>query len=1215
MTIFQRLVKLHCLLLLLTVGIGCGPSGSQTQPKRVRSARSDATREGVAKGANSLDAAHGGPMQQRRHKRGKRGEAESDSAHVDGAFAEAEIPQRSALVEARREYPIAKFPNGHPRLAIALGELAAALQIKGDFRESRALFEESLAMQQRLGTAAVSRDAARYLAATYSNLGTALSVAGDYENALSHLDQAAAVFRRLYPKADDPELANLCYNTGRVLELQGKFNEACARYEESLKMRRRLFPRRDYPDGHRDIAVALSDLGAALALTGNTDSAVARSREAVEMYRRLFPLDAYPTGHPELAIALTNLSSARCAAGDYRGAASSATEALSLLEASYPPNTYPKGHPEIITALNNVGSSLIAAGDLSRGLCFLDRAAAMGNKLFTEGRDALPAAEFARIQANFGNACADAGDHAAALTHFVAANDLLEAAYPNDDYPDGHLGKITNFLNVGILCMSSGDIDEATHFLKGATVLLIRYCKANKFPAGRQELALASTNLGIAAKRQGDSLARESPDLALKYYEQAMELCEFAQSEYEALYTEDKFPNGHPRQAELLLVEAGLFERLGESEEAGQQYDMAVELLESLYPQDDYPMGHPTLARAYISAGESLYLRRREKRGLDLVRRGVTMQHDLAAATFSAMSEAEALAYASTLPVDVHTLISLARDTRLAPDLFYETIWKSRAVISQLLSARARSARIAPDGPTAAVAARLRAVRGELSRLSPGANASNSEVISALTAQKESLEHELALKAVAENTGREQRSYAQLAIALPARSAFVQISRYILWDEGGEQARRGLADARVAYCAFLVARDGDVTFVDLAPADQIDMAVEAWRGAIASGASSQRGGELRRLIWEPIEQSLPAGTDTVYLTPDGPLALIPWGALPGKSPDTVLLEQYSFAVVPYGPFLLERLTNAPRPLSGDDALLAVGSVSYDGQPVPPPNRDLAVRDAVGPKQRRLHWPDLPGTRDEINALRSFAADRRTTVLLSRDASTTRSLDELPKARWAVFATHGFFADAALRSVLQADANSVDRNEPMPDSQRTSPIGRNPLLLSGLVFAGANLPRAMDELGVPLGDGGILTAEAIASMPLENLELVVLSACDTGLGEVAGGEGVFGLQRAFHQAGAANVVASLWKIDDSATAALMRLFYYKVFRENKPALAALREAQLTIYHHPEQIGALASARAPDFGQAVKLADGDETAARTGRAATRLWAGFTLSGAGR
>ena len=93
------------------------------------------------------------------------------------------------------------------------------------------------------------------------------------------------------------------------------------------------------------------------------------------------------------------------------------------------------------------------------------------------------------------------------------------------------------------------------------------------------------------------------------------------------------------------------------------------------------------------------------------------------------------------------------------------------------------------------------------------------------------------------------------------------------------------------------------------------------------------------------------------------------------------------------------------------------------------------------------------------------------------------------------------------------------------------------------------------------DRGILTAEAIAGLDLAGLELVVLSACETGLGLVGGGEGVFGLQRAFHLAGAQNVVASLWKVDDQATAALMALFYDRLWRQGKLPLEALRERSL------------------------------------------------------
>ena len=130
--------------------------------------------------------------------------------------------------------------------------------------------------------------------------------------------------------------------------------------------------------------------------------------------------------------------------------------------------------------------------------------------------------------------------------------------------------------------------------------------------------------------------------------------------------------------------------------------------------------------------------------------------------------------------------------------------------------------------------------------------------------------------------------------------------------------------------------------------------------------------------------------------------------------------------------------------------------------------------------------------------------------------------------------------------------------------------------------------------------------------------MVLSACETGLGDVAGGEGVYGLQRAFHTAGAHNVVASLWNVSDKATAALMKLFYHKLWVDKKPPGQALREAQLALYHHPDRIKKWAQDRGPNFlpKTVPRLVAGQHKLKdSTAKADTRLWAGFVISGAGR
>jgi CHAT domain-containing protein len=348
----------------------------------------------------------------------------------------------------------------------------------------------------------------------------------------------------------------------------------------------------------------------------------------------------------------------------------------------------------------------------------------------------------------------------------------------------------------------------------------------------------------------------------------------------------------------------------------------------------------------------------------------------------------------------------------------------------------------------------------------------------------------------------------------------------------------------------------------------------------------------------------------VYLAPDGALARLPWAALPGWR-GGVLLKEHALALVPHGPFLLHHLAAAPA--GADRAtglLLAVGGVDYEGAPQAPPRAERVAQRSLDLEEGRLRWPYLKGSLEEVERVSALAGRRAVVRRTGRQASTTQLLADLGNAkdppRWLHLATHGFFAARNVRSALQLDEKAFHLTP--TGRERARPGVRNPLVLSGLVLAGANrLVTDPDK-----EDGGILSAEAVAGLNLDGLELAVLSACETGLGEVAGGEGVFGLQRAFHLAGAKNVVASLWKVDDEATAALMGLFYHYLWEEKRPPLEALRQAQLTLYNHPERIPALARERGPDFEKAARL---PATPQAAGRASARLWAGFLLSGAGR
>lgn len=163
----------------------------------------------------------------------------------------------------------------------------------------------------------------------------------------------------------------------------------------------------------------------------------------------------------------------------------------------------------------------------------------------------------------------------------------------------------------------------------------------------------------------------------------------------------------------------------------------------------------------------------------------------------------------------------------------------------------------------------------------------------------------------------------------------------------------------------------------------------------------------------------------------------------------------------------------------------------------------------------------------------------------------------PRKRVLHLATHGFFLGEHCRSSL--DSSRGIAKLARDDDETPPPVGgENPLLLSGLALAGANHREAAG----PDEEDGILTAEEIAELDLSGVEWAVLSACDTGLGEIRSGEGVFGLRRAFQVAGVRTLIMSLWAVEDESARAWMRALYEARLVKRMGAAEAVREASLT-----------------------------------------------------
>jgi CHAT domain-containing protein len=348
---------------------------------------------------------------------------------------------------------------------------------------------------------------------------------------------------------------------------------------------------------------------------------------------------------------------------------------------------------------------------------------------------------------------------------------------------------------------------------------------------------------------------------------------------------------------------------------------------------------------------------------------------------------------------------------------------------------------------------------------------------------------------------------------------------------------------------------------------------------------------LRAIVWEPLEPLL-RGASTLLISPDGLLSSFPFAALPGREPGTYLIEERGVVVIPVPEYLPE-LLRGPRPgipAAGDPpSLLLAGAIDYGAAPKA---EVLAMNDSQSFRRRAglyRNWPPLDGTRGEVNDIsdsfeRTF--HRRATLLRFGEATESAVGEEAPKHRFLHLATHGYFAPPELKSWLESPA--ISGTEAL---SRVDISAFHPGLLSGLILAGANSRVDLS------GDDGVLTALEVAEMSLDKVDLVTLSACETGLGQSAGGEGILGLQRAFQTAGARSVVATLWKIPDLPSRTLMTDFYEDLWVKKKTRLEALRAAQLRMLNEGATRGVVR----------VEL-EGDKRR----RVPPSYWAGFILSG---
>ena len=400
-----------------------------------------------------------------------------------------------------------------------------------------------------------------------------------------------------------------------------------------------------------------------------------------------------------------------------------------------------------------------------------------------------------------------------------------------------------------------------------------------------------------------------------------------------------------------------------------------------------------------------------------------------------------------------------------------------------------------------------------------------------------------------------------LADSLPEDTALVDIMMY---SEGDEP--RVLA-------GVIVNQGGEISYdlVEFSDRGAMEESVIEYRTIIQDDLADDdeiiEAGQLAyELVWAPIREST-GELEYVYLIPDGVLNILPFNALMNDD-EQYLIQTTDVHILTSGRDLLpndDKLSlgayvilagpdyNSDQIVGAEELQIAAGRRSAAMK--------LGIRGAGG-GLRGLNFAPLPGAEKEGRTItdRLVANDHVNDVYFG-DQAQERVLAEITESPEILhLATHGFFleADDTLRKRLLKMQRSSEIQVPPP--------GDNPLLRAGLAFAGIN-SNAQFLGDIDTVNDGVLTALEVLGLNLSGTKLVVLSACETGLGEIHEGEGVYGLRRSFQEAGVAEVISSLWEVSDGGTQALMTDFYDRLLDGN-PAREALRDTQIAMIDSPE-----------------------------------------------
>ncbi|MCB9267137.1 MAG: CHAT domain-containing protein [Lewinellaceae bacterium] len=966
---------------------------------------------------------------------------------------------------------------------------------------------------------------------------------------------------------------NICMDYGRISHYRGDYSEA-----EQWYLKARAAYKKTLGGGHLKYGNALNNLAILYTDLGQYEKAKPVFLESEDVLEQAVGKD-----HPDYAQSISNFATLYLKMGEYDKAEWLYLEGKDIRE-----RVLGKDHRDYAQSISNLAVLYYNLDKLEKAEPLLLESKDIRERLLGQRHP-----EYALSLLNLAVLYSEMGRYAKAESWYLKCKDIQEQIFEKN-----HPGYALTLLDLAVLYDYLGQYEKAELFYLECKNIQKQSMGEDNPEYAHSLFNLAELYFKMGKSRQAEALhldcrdirgrvlGREHPDYASSLISLAKLYAHLGQySKSEQLYLESKgilrraLGENNRNYAAALNGLAGLYMDQGRYEEAERFYLESKDIRERVLGKE-----HPDYASALSSLANLYHILQRYEESEAYFAEAAGLQQSRLSRSVSFLSERELSDYTRLFRRDGGKMLNFALESglnklgnsQLASFCFDNALFYK----GFLLTASGQLANLAKSHPESKeLDEELKSYRRRLAReYAKTSQERDSAIVAELEDKANAIEKALA---------KQVSGYAQ--VIRPVNCKEVQ-SALKKGEAAVEFVHFGIDFPKktdsIAYAALLLLPDSaSPHFIPLFEEKQLQALFrEHPKEKVAYlnqlYGNKENGDNLYQLIWQPLD-SLLAGTQTIYASPSGLLHRINLGTIMVDG-QLAVADQYQLSIVGS---TRQLVVQGNPPFAVRDSLITAtlyGGIRYDYDSTAMAQSVPIQADTTGllsgselsfnylersVPERGRSWDYLPGTAreaDEIQAL--IERQEGKTETLQGYQATEESFKKLgkdaPSPRILHLATHGYFyPDPAGRR------NTSPLGEPVPNLIREGwegagapfKISDHPMIRSGLILAGGN--QAWRGKPVPEGlEDGILTAYEVSQVDLRNTELVVLSACETGLGDIEGNEGVYGLQRAFKIAGADKLIMSLWNVPDAQTQEMMVLFYRYWLEEGMALSEAFRAAQ-------------------------------------------------------